>query len=489
VRTLAGRLAGTERRLDELEIAATAVRTSFLVSLQNLQASGDPLEQAAARAFALLGVLDGPELSTPVVARLLDASHVRAEAALERLVDAQLLVPALSPGRYRLHDLLRLYARELARQQHGEQERAAALTRVLGFYTATAWRTLELLRPGDYQLERAGDRWRKGGLEFAGEQEALEWLEAERSNLLAAVRQAADTPGVPGQAALQLAQALFGFFWVRNHWDDWVEVNQTALRVARRMGDLAGQAKALNDIAGGYLRQGCYEQAEACLQESLVTRRELGDRRGESACLANLGVVHEWQGRYEQALACQQQSLAIERELGERRGQAESLGNVATVCLRLGRLEEALACQQQSLAIERELGDRRGQAISLANLGRVYLRLGRQEEALARLREGLAIGRELGDRDGEANCLNDLGVVYRLQGLCGQSQASLRESLTIRRELADSSGQAESLRELGETMLASGRPQEARAHWREALAIYEQLRAPDAGQVRDLLKR
>ena len=117
------------------------------------------------------------------------------------------------------------------------------------------------------------------------------------------------------------------------------------------------------------------------------------------------------------------------------------------------------------------------------------MRLGRHEEALARLREGLAIGRELGDRDGEANCLNDLGVVYRLQGMCGQSQASLRESLTIRRELVDSSGQAESLRELGETMLAFGRPQEARAHWREALAIYEQLRAPDAGQVRDLLKR
>jgi DNA-binding SARP family transcriptional activator len=246
VRALAERLGDVQRRLDELEIAETGVRASFAVSWRQLSTGDDAADRSLAAAFALLGVLDGPEVSLPVAARLLEASEEAAERVLERLVDAQLLeTPA--PGRYQLHDLLRLYVRELAERHHDESARAAAVTRALGFYAATAWQTLPLLRPGDYRLTRMDDRLSKGGLELADEQSALEWLEAQRVNLLAAVRQAAATPGVPGEIAIQLAQALFGFFSVRSHWQDWVQVNQIALGVARRIGDPAAQAQAHND--------------------------------------------------------------------------------------------------------------------------------------------------------------------------------------------------------------------------------------------------
>jgi hypothetical protein len=140
---------------------------------------------------------------------------------LERLVDAHLLETPL-PGRYRLHDLLRLYARELAYEQHREADRAAALTRALGFYVATAWETLALLRPGDDRLAHADDRWRKGGLQLAEDTAALDRSGTERANLLAAVRQAAATPGVPSEMAVQLTQGLSGFFLVRSHWGYWI---------------------------------------------------------------------------------------------------------------------------------------------------------------------------------------------------------------------------------------------------------------------------
>jgi NB-ARC domain len=228
VAAMAQRLADAQHRLDELELAEVGVRASFQLSYEQLRTGGDPTDRAAADAFGLLGALDGPELGVAVVARLLDVADATAETALERLVDAQLL-ESPSPRRYRLHDLLRLYARELACQHHDEAERAAALTRALEFWTATAWHTLALVRPGNYRLALADDRWSKGGLEFADSQAALAWLEAERANLLAAVRQAATSPGVPGELAIQLAQALFGFFSVRGYWDDWAQVNQTAL--------------------------------------------------------------------------------------------------------------------------------------------------------------------------------------------------------------------------------------------------------------------
>ena len=233
VAALAERLADAQHRLDELELPEVGVRASFAVSFAQLRASQDPLDRTAATAFELLGVLDGPDLGVPVAARLLKLPEETAERALELLVDAHLLeTPA--PGRYRLHDLLRVYARELASERHSEAERAAALSRALGYYTASAWQTLAVLSPGDRRLAHADDRWRKGGVEFADDTAALAWSEAERPNLLAAVQQAAATPGVPDEIATQLAHGLYGFFVVRGHQQDWVQANQVALGVARR---------------------------------------------------------------------------------------------------------------------------------------------------------------------------------------------------------------------------------------------------------------
>jgi tetratricopeptide (TPR) repeat protein len=171
----------------------------------------------------------------------------------------------------------------------------------------------------------------QGGLEFADDQAALRWLEVERGNLLAAVCQAATTPDVPDEIVTQLAQALFGFFVVRSHWEDWVRVNQIALGVARRTGDLAAQARAHNDLGLARWRQDRYEEALACLQESLTLFGELGDRRGEAYSQGNLGIVQQWQGRYLEAAACYEESLVICRELGDRRGLATGLENLGTV--------------------------------------------------------------------------------------------------------------------------------------------------------------
>ena len=191
----------------------------------------------------------------------------------------------------------------------------------------------------------------KDGPEFVDERDALGWLDAERANLLAAVQQAAATPGVPAEIVIQLSLALSAFFGLRSQWGEWVQVSQTALGIARRLGDQAAQGQVLNDLGIPYLRQGRYGEALACLQQSLAIRRELGDRIGAAVSLANLGNVHERQGRQQEALACHQESLAVWRESGDHDGQAITLASLGRVHQRLGGHEQALACLQQSLAI------------------------------------------------------------------------------------------------------------------------------------------
>ncbi|WP_186403545.1 AfsR/SARP family transcriptional regulator [[Actinomadura] parvosata] len=122
---LAARLAAEERRLPELQTDDQAVRASFMLSYRGL----DPESR---RMFRLLGLLDGAlggtTVSVGAAADLADRSEPHAADLLDRLTDAQLL-ETCGHDRYRVHDLLRLFARERAGEEDSEEERAQAAWR------------------------------------------------------------------------------------------------------------------------------------------------------------------------------------------------------------------------------------------------------------------------------------------------------------------------------------------------------------------------
>jgi DNA-binding SARP family transcriptional activator len=487
VRELADRLTHASRRLDELAAEGLAVRAAFDVSLQALQHGPDGIDRAAAAAFGLLSLPDGPDLGVAAAARLLDEPEQTTRALLERLVDAHLLQTP-RPGRYQFHDLVRLHARQHATHQQPEQGRLDALTRLFGFYAATAWHTLALIRPRDHRLATADPRWTDGAPQFAEVLTALGWLEAERANLLSAISQAAElAPAIPAELPGQLTRALHGFFSAQSYWEDCARANQAVLQLAVRTGDRDTQAHALNDLGVAHEFLGRYQQAVTSHQHSLAIRRQLGLRQGQAASLNNLGHVHERLGHYQQAVTCLQESLAINRALGHRRGQAANLGNLGKVYQRLGRHQEAISSLQESLRTFADLGERHGVASIYSDLGSVYERLGRYQQAVTTLQESLATARELGDRLGQADSLNNLGRAYQRLGRHQEAIASQQQSLRLARELNDPHHQVEALRDLGDALLAAGRPRHAQQAWQEALTIGEALQLPQTVEVHQRL--
>jgi DNA-binding SARP family transcriptional activator len=113
VSALAERLADERSRLDELQVGDAEFRVSLDLSYRALRDRSGSQAGGAARMFRLLGRLDGPHVTVPMAAALDNVPEAVAQARLERLVDAQLL-DTHGPGRYHLHDLVRLYARERA---------------------------------------------------------------------------------------------------------------------------------------------------------------------------------------------------------------------------------------------------------------------------------------------------------------------------------------------------------------------------------------
>jgi DNA-binding SARP family transcriptional activator len=108
---LADQLADPSRRLDALEHADLTIRDSVSISLQHLLS--EPGGRAAFRVFLLLGLVETPVHTAAGTSALTGWPEHRAEAALNHLLDACLLESA-GPGRYRMHDLVRLHAREQA---------------------------------------------------------------------------------------------------------------------------------------------------------------------------------------------------------------------------------------------------------------------------------------------------------------------------------------------------------------------------------------
>ena len=437
--TLTRELSDTAGRLDALDTgdSFSSARTTFSWSYQNLS-------PATARMFRLLSVHPGPDITAAAAASLAGLDLPQARHLLRELTRYHLLNEQ-TPDRYDVHDLLRVYAAELAAATDDGAARQDARARILDHYLHTAHAaallyplresiTLGLLPGPGVTPERLDDQ-----------QQAQAWFEAEHHVLRAAVVMAADS-GFDGHA-WRLAWAMTSFLERRGHWHEQVAIHRTALAAAIRLGDTAGQAATRRDIASACARLGDYGQSRAYLTECLTLYRQIGDPVGEASVHRILSWVAEQQERYLDALSHSQRALSLSRATGNKFGQAHALNCV----------------------------------------GWYHAQLGDYEQARAVCQEGLALTRELGDRVGEAHTWDSLGYAEQELGHPAQAVSCYQNALSIFRRLRDRFDEAEVLVHLGDSHLATGHQPEAHRAWRQALTILEDLRHPDADQLRGKL--
>jgi tetratricopeptide (TPR) repeat protein len=476
---LARELSDLQHRLDALAAdldERAAVRAVFSWSYRHLN-------EAAARAFRLVGTHPGPVLDGYALAALTGTTHRAATQQLQLLARAH-LIHRTEPGRYGLHDLLRGYALELADTADGESERRAALTRLLDYYLCTAAAAMDTAFPAERHRRPAVGPPPAPAPDLTSEPVALAWLGAELPCLVAAVVHAAEQ-GWPDHAT-RLSATLFRFLDTASLYPEALIIHGHACRAAGRAGDRAAEADALISLGLVDGHQGRYARATERLEGALSRYQVTGDRGGQARALNYLGLVYLQQGRSQEAAGNFRKAQALFASVSDPTGEAYALSNLGALALRQGDHEQATSHQQQALALFRELDDRHGEASILTRLGFVALQDGQYTRAASQFRQALARYRELGDRQGEANVLGRLGLVSLRQGHYRQAISRLREALAQYGELGDPSGQAIALNGLGQVFLAAGRPGDARRQHAAALSLalqsgdtYEQARAHD----------
>ncbi len=386
------------------------------------------LDVEAARLFRLLGLHPGPDLPLRAAASLAGAPAAAARRWMAELTRAH-LVAEHTPDRYALHDLLRVYAAELAHTLDSEADRRAAVHRVLDHYLHTALHAALLVEPHRAPITPVPPQPGVTAANLLDHEQAITWFTAEHFVLLAAIDQAArhgfDTH------TWQLAWTLENFFDRRGHWHDLAATQHTALRAARRLADLPGQAHTHDGLARAYAQLGRYGDAHTHLEHALALFDDLGDHTAQARTHQIIGCVFGRQGRHREALSHAGQALDLSQAAGDRHGQANALNAVGWCHAQLGEYQQALTPCQQALPLLQELGDRHGQADTWDSLGYAHHYLGHHHQAITCYQHALKLYRRLGDRYLEAVTLSHLGDTHCAAGDPGAGRQAWQRAVDI----------------------------------------------------------
>ena len=448
--TVAGYLAqlrGADR-LAALAVAGdepAAVRAAFDLSYRRLAGP-------ARRAFRRIGLVPGPEVTAAAVAALAGTDPVDGGRQLATLAAAHLVEEQHPPDRYRCHDLLRAYARELVQTEEPAGEAEIARNRLHRYYRAGAEAADRLAYPQQLRPEPAHPEPAHpepaspdAGVPpagFADAAAARRWLDAEWPQLVAVVQLAA-TNREP--VAWQLGVALRGYIMQRVYAADGEAVVECAGSAAAAAGPPEAYGLLLLCLAGLRFRQGRGQQAIDHLAGALAAFRAGGWAEGEGAVLSNLGAVNLQLGRPHDAIRCYTEARALFRAIRSGPEPPAPVTNLGMALVDLGRLREAADHAQRTAAALTDAGLAEPGLLSTAILGLVHRLRGEFGPALRCYAHCLSRYREFGDPAGESTALRGLAEVHCDTGGSVAALELAGAALRLAREIGHDLEEAEAL--------------------------------------------
>jgi tetratricopeptide (TPR) repeat protein len=477
IASLAARLSDERRRLGELAVGDLAVRTAFELGYHQLS-------PAQADVFRRLSLLASADVSAAAAAALLGQDEADTEEVLESLVDAAMLESA-SPGRYRYHDLLRLYAREQHEAEGGDLD--AGFVALLDFYLASIRR---LRRIPVERLELSATR--SSGREFDSLEEGVRWIAAEGSSVDAVFVQRVLTraPSGAAPAPLALAVELLGHLvalpGIERYAEELSQAARNAAAAAVETGCVKSEARARHSLARILYAAYQIEDAADEAERSHRAAELAGGDETQADAVNLLAMTRADLGRDGEAIALYEHAVIVSQTFGDVAAEAAARQNMARSLLVLGRKEQAVESTMAGLALCRALGDEVSTGYALFQTGSIYLETGAYQESLtyfvdaARCFAGVHPSMEGAAYASSARALLSLGEPSR-------ALEYAERAVSVLRGTADTWQHATALAALADVLDVAGQPERARGCREEALAMFIVIGAPEAERVRGML--
>ncbi len=392
-------LRAEEHRLDALHYDdRLSVRAALTLSYKRLP---DNLQ----RLFRLLSQVPGGDVGIDAARWLIDADAAMVRPQLMALVRSHLVQQHVA-NRWSMHDLVRIFATEMA--SHDPDDAHRALKNVVERYGAAVVMAFEWL------TAVASETTRKV---FETPTHAAQWFEAERATAISIVTTIADRDGYEN-ILLEFAVVLGDLLKSQAHWrDDFHNVAATTASVATRVAPQLIVASALSNFGTSLRMQRKYDECQEVLEEAVAMYEALGDFDRASGARSNIGNLLQEQGRLDDAIAIYRKDLQQCPPATHPYPAAGTLTNLGAVLVMAGRPGEGVTQLLSAVGLRRKLDDRSGLASSLRNLGAAYIALSEStrdartaRKAITALAEAREISNSLLDAKGRADAANNLAV-------------------------------------------------------------------------------
>lgn len=345
------------------------------------------------------------EFGVPVAAALADLDADEAEVLLDSLADRYLIEPA-GDSRYRMRALLQEHAHGLTERTDSEDTREATVRRAVDWYLRFAVehdRAVNPFRPG------AGPLYATCAPAEVSKKDALDRLETERRNLRAVVHTAADRGW--DDIAWQLCEALWGLYFSRKPYDDWIATHTDGLAAARRTGEPVAVFRVGVQLGRALFETRRFAEAREVLEEALAAARATGDSLNEATAVEFVGRSYLDEGDYHQAIGYLERALNLERAGDRERGVAIDSHHLGRAHLELGHQEVAAGYLNEAARLFAAIPDRYNEARVLMSLARLEAAKGGRAAAAEALTLALAVMRVEGRSFQEAEVLAALATV------------------------------------------------------------------------------
>lgn len=449
-------------RLSMLEVdgdRSTAVRAALDPSYARL----DPESQ---RLFRALALVPGADITPGAAAALVATVPGEAARMLDELARAHLVRKA--PGdRYAAHDLLRCYAADRLAFDEPEPAQREATERLLDWYLRSTDAAGRRLYPGMPRAQKAGEDTEPDDYFVTGD-DAARWLNAERFNLLAAIRYAA---GEGMLVAARLAATLRGHLWHTGTTIELLDAARAGLDVAVHHGDTPAQVALRLGLGMAHYRVGDLPAAAVHYAGAAQAAHRMGWAHGRAAALGNLGLVHRDLGDFGLSARHHWASLELDRSAGNVAGTAISLGNLGELYHQWGQLDRAVELHGDAVALLEPLDTPTEHALALGCLGAAEGDLGRFDAAERHVTEALALCRRTQSRTVESIVLRFTADLLHARGLAEPAADAAASARTLAHTLGDRQTEAAALHRLGVIRLDQHRSAEAIMLLQRALTL------------------
>ena len=398
------------------------------------------------------------------------------QRALEELLDVHFL-EEVSPGRYRMHDLVRQFARQRRARSMSEGQRREVERRIFDYYLATVDNADQVARPGRRRTKRPITR-SAATVTFRLPREARDWFADNFPSVERAIEYALER-GFPEYVA-RMPLAMAGLLESNGPWDRAEALFQDALRAWRELDDPLGLADCLYELALVRLNLMDKDGSERCLRKAIEVWRGSGSENEIPHALDRLAMIRASRGDHAGAVVEYKIALGEFCRLRDQRGIAKVYSHMAMSYLDRGERSLADISYTTARALYQALGDSQFEATVTINLIELRFSEGRHRHVRRMAQRCLRLFQEHGDVSGVARARQVLGLLENYLGRYGQAlesfQAARRAFWVTRDERALTLCAAG----MGSALLGLGRVVEAQRTLEGELELVRSRRSPEA---------